>query len=643
MAIDSLCFADHDPVTGPPNPNDGFTGIEDAGVITSEAEPGYVLGDRLNLGAAGVGTGSGFPPAIFQCVKNGDYLNLAFFCRFDLSFDDEDVIVLAVKPSASAPQTEARRIDIFPVFNGIGANDPATCSGGTCPDDPPKPGQPSGTDYHMRTRPPRLVKHFRGQSGTPPWTTLNQGGATYTGPNNLTVMARSWTPPVPTGDCPECAWSIEVQVPRTKGLGGNNWIDLPDSFAIYFNIMRVKDCDHTVCPNQAVQCPPGTKGVVQFKFPVGSADLTGVLGAGTSIPVYGTGFIPSLQSPVGSNCGQGVKFINGENSVGVRPTTAPAGSAPGSTIVGPSGTTDNRLVAQVENTSTDPGGDAPGVTAEFRFANWGMGPSGFTSWAPASGASPMPTNPTMIAHGNSAELTSEWPHASVPSKYSASPHQCVWVQLDTHQTPPGVPVNFIQSSVRRNLDFVNLSRREDSAEISGVGYPAPPRGRHHDFLLETNVRQIVLRGEGDGGEGDGEDRHRVLLTRVSRETPAPEVIWLWIVHGYRRTGQTIEIEGSEYEILDDAPGSFGYVAAHDNIEDVLTHRLSGGGIRHEGGNFYSLRVPVDGSVTVQTHVSAAARDSGEPPVPRGWLRWLLALLLRLLRALVRWIRRLLHR
>ena len=44
--------------------------IEDAGVITSQAEPGYVGGTRLNLGSAGAGTGSGFPPGSVPSTEN---------------------------------------------------------------------------------------------------------------------------------------------------------------------------------------------------------------------------------------------------------------------------------------------------------------------------------------------------------------------------------------------------------------------------------------------------------------------------------------------------------------------------------------------------------------------------------------------
>jgi hypothetical protein len=612
MAIDTLCFADYDPVTGRPTV-DGFTGIEDAGVITSEAEPGYVLGSRLTMGGGGQGTGGGFPPMIFQCVRDGEFLNLAFFCRFAFSFVESDVIVLALKPSAASPQTDARRIDIFPVYTGVGADDPATC-GGSCPDDPPKPGQPVGTVYHIRTHPQKAMKHFRG-SGNPPWTTVNPNGSVYTGPDNVSCQVRSWQPPTSAGQPPEFAWSVEIRIPRDTDAGGGNWINLFDGFAIYFSLLRA-----TVSATQKVQ----------FTFPVGVGTanwLTGVLGAGTTIPVYGKGFIPALASPVGGNCGLGVTFINGENSVGIRPTTAAAFSALGTTIFGATGPSDNRLVAQVRN--TDPTATAPGVTAEFRFANWGMGPMGFAAWAMAQGATPMPTTPSDIAPNQQVELTSDWPRASVPTAYAAHPHQCVWVQLDTHQTPPGVPVNFIQSAVRRNLDFSNLSQVRQPAEISGVGYPAPKDGSDHDFLLSVNVREIKMPAEEEPRAAVA----RTLAIAPSRE-PTVAVVWLWIVHGYRRTGMTLEIEGTKYELLDDSPGAFGAVATHDDATDVFGYQLSGKGLEHLGRNSYSLRVPQNGSVTIDTQISADTQNGASGCLPIGPL-------VKLWRALVNWIKKLL--
>src|SRR5688500_2269336 len=115
--LDTLTFADFDVVTGAPTV-DGFTGIHDDLVFTSESDAGYVLGSSLTYGNS-----SGFPPVIFKGVKNGNFLNFAFFTRFDLSFDLQDVVVLALRPlKSNTAQNTARRIDIFPVYRDVGAD-----------------------------------------------------------------------------------------------------------------------------------------------------------------------------------------------------------------------------------------------------------------------------------------------------------------------------------------------------------------------------------------------------------------------------------------------------------------------------------------------------------------------------------------
>ena len=151
---DTICFGDFDGLTGAPT-IDGFTGIDDDGVITNESESGYVKGDRLAFGSgaaspAAYGSGSGFPPAAFQGIKNGDFVNLAFFCRFDLGFDAEDVIVIGVKPSPGALQTDARRIDVFPLYLDIGADSKNQMTGGPAGDADTPPasiGTPAGSSH----------------------------------------------------------------------------------------------------------------------------------------------------------------------------------------------------------------------------------------------------------------------------------------------------------------------------------------------------------------------------------------------------------------------------------------------------------------------------------------------------------------
>ena len=656
---DTLCFANFDGVTGPPTV-DGYTGIHDDFVITSEFDAGYVEGCRLTYGS-----GTAFPPVIFNGVKNGNFLNFAFFCRLDYTFDAEDVLVIALRPQVSNPdQTTARRIDIFPVYEAVGADEDNGLGGpaGT-PDDNP-PGVPVGVNYHIRTNhTPQNIVHYRGQAAGDPWTTLNPDTSTYA-PTNISVKTRSWLPPTPTQTTsvgaqvlptgtfnvvdttafaaagvflvsgqlvnytgktgtsftgctggvgaiaagtgvaiPEVAWSIEVQVPLTNAVGGGgaNWINIQDSFGLYYTLIRVG--------KTPASGGTGSQGFysTQFLFPANTGNfLTGILDETTVInPAwYGTGLIPALQSPPGSNLGQGVHFVNfAATSVGSRDTTAGAFSPIGGLIrTAAVAGADNRLVAQVETN----GPTANNVRAEFRFANWGLPPATFPSWDKANGATEdQAAGVTVPAGGGDVEITWTWPKASVPAAYAPPhQHQCVWVQLNA------AGVNFNQSSIRRNMDFDHLSEKEEPATISGVGYPVPASGKH-DFLLMTFVRVF------DFPVVDSDLTHLqpTFATRQAAGAGRGSVIYLWIVHGYRRTGKTITINKREFEVLDDSPGSFGTITDHrpeQEGNDFFFHELTGGGIKHIGGPYHAIKVPHNGKVEVTTRIAAGPAGSFKP-------------------------------
>jgi len=660
---DTLCFADFDVVTGAPTV-DGYTGIHDDFVITSEFDAGYVRGCRLTYGS-----GTAFPPVIINGVKNGNFLNLAFFCRLDYSFDLEDVVVIALRPQQSDPnQATARRIDIYPVYEGFGADESNGFGGPAGNPDSVVPGVPLGVDYHIRTNhSAQKFAHFRGQAGGgDPWTTINvEDSSTYN--PGFAPKVRSWLPPVPTlttssggqtlptgtfnvvdtsafpaaglfavngqivqytaktgtsftgctggaggvpagagVSIPEVAWSIEIQVPIASNAG-THWPGLQDSFGLYFSVIRVGKT-----PASGGTASQGWFST-QFVFPANTMNyLTGTLNETTVInPAwYGTGLIPALQSPPGSNLGIGVHFANDAWSVGSRDLTAPAFTAPGGVVrsAGVAGA-DNRLVAQLANTGP---ADAHNVKAEFRFANWGLPPATFPSWDTASGATAdQPSGITVPAGGGTAETTFTWLKVNVPAVYASHSHQCVWVQLNA------AGVNFNQSSVRRNMDFAHLSEIAEPATISGVGYPVPASG-DHDFLLMTFVRQLDLKGR----EG---------LSTAAVIPSGRGVVYLWIVQGYRRTGKTINIRGRDFEVLDNTPGSFGALATHDNAQDVFSYEMTGGGIVHLGGPFHALKVPHNGSVEIKTRIHAGPRGSFVPtPIgPKtngcGCLGWLLNL------------------
>ena len=671
---DTVSFPNFDPVTGPPT-IDGFTGDHDPGVTTTEIDPGYDKGDRISFN-----TGSGFPPVVFQGVRYvnppgvapGQYLALAFFCSFDVTWDDEDVIVVALRPQKTPPgpnpHLTERRIDIFPVHTGTGAGAPADAEVVLA-------GTPPGADFHVRRN--------KGPRSTSSWKRTGTTGAQWSSitPANLVARSTSWRPGTPdlahapgsgvtltgatgfsfpvdstalfpsTGvfivdvtsgptttsraikydgktatsfeNCEgggsgsvaggagvklsDVGWGIEVLVPTTIALGGADWIDLQDQFGIYFNICRFGE--------SSLSGPSPHAGwySTQFVFPLNGPFITGFLDDTTDIASgsYGTGLIPAMQTPPGSNLGLGVRFSNHTNpefSIGVRDAAAASGTAPGDLVEGASGTHDNTLVAQIENTATGAGDTAQNVVAEFRVANWGLPAATFPAWGQASGSTPVPAGPATIPPGGSAEITASWPKANVPPQYATNNgHFCIWVRLD--QQGAATPTNFVMSGVRRNIDFENLSEVEREAEVSGVGYPTPPGGLH-EFLLFPHVRQIMV-----------PKRDARVMTHEGAVTW--EAVWVWTVEGLRKTGKTLTIGSAKAEVLDPTPGAFGIVAFHDDASHVLDHALSGGGIKKLRNGVYSLEVPDGGSVKIKAKLSAGPIPPGtDDPVDDGCLGWL---------------------
>jgi hypothetical protein len=713
LLIDTVSFPVPDGVTGQPT-IDGWTGNTDSGLVQSFAEPGFATSGRITYGG-----GAPFPPVAFQCMRvtnpvtipadgalspaenpaPGDYLALSFFCTFDPTFDNDDVVVIALKPTRTDPPQNARRIDLRPVTNGIGA-------GAASDPEVVLPGTPVGNNYHLKLHKKPALETYVGQpaGSSPRWV-----AATF---NNVYARCGSWWPPTirtnasgqslpavgsaftftvsSTGGFPDAGavlvdvggaqvtisyagktattftnctadgtgtvgagaavrlndvgWSVELLLPMTIALGGGSWFDIADNFGLYANLIRIN-----TIPIPSVSNPPFVIGhyATEFAFPVPdgttSNRLTGLLGNQADIhnDYYGTGRIP----PPGTAVGAGVRFRNHaspSDSVGVLDVGVAVTNPPGDQIHGGAAGTDNRFVAQIENTGTV---TAPNLTAEFRIYNWGLGPAGFALWAPASNATPdYPTtgaNPGVTVNaGGTGELTWTWPASKVPQEYS-DVHTCIWVRLDS--AAGAGSVNFVESGVRRNINFDVFSEVTRVATVSGSGYPAPSGGRH-EFLLFPHVRTIAPAPPPDPGEPDGPVIGLVeagaAVTVGEGEGDVTKVV-SWVVDAGRRTGDKLTIDGTEYEVLDPSPGQFGITGTHvGGAGDVLGGWLSGGGIRRHGPG-YSLHVPHNGTVRINARVAMAPpeeiakideeeRDSGgDVPWWLRFLRWLIHLIRRL--------------
>jgi len=582
---DTLCFGDHDPVTGPPV----IDGLIDRDYLPFDPahpesfEPGYVNGCRLTF------QGGGLPNVMFQGVRvpAGDKIVMGFLCRFDDHFDADDVIVLALRSSfASGP---ARLVAIYPNLAGVGAD----AGSGVGPNEI-KTGIPAtGTRID-----------FWQDAGPNSWTLMSPD------PAGVEVMLRSWLPDRPSGSPNEVAWSVEVSWPRT----GADGFTLNDDFGLYFNVTRVLQ----------------SAMVVQSAFPTTAPDLMEAPGTSFTVPAWGHGLIPAIQVPPGSNLGVGVHFRNGWQGVGRRALGSGTTTLT-DTIVGPAGSDDNEIVALLENNGALAAND---IWAEFRFANWGLPPATFPAWDLAQGMGADPTvspgNPAPhrfgvapfdpaynLAPGAQGEIATPWLRSHVPPQYGNS-HQCIWVQLNS-----ATNVNFTQSSMRRNMNFATLSEIGQEAEISGEGYSAPADGSgQHDFVLETFCRRLhvfellsakrvdpdtrALLKDALGGklEGNAATAAATGAATTGAAGYRDTVVYLWVARGYRRSGKFMKIRGTSYEILDHRPGEFGVVARHEGVNDPFHFALQGPGLVHYAPGLFGLKVPHRKSTRIKVRLGA---------------------------------------
>lgn len=590
---DTLCFGDADGVTGNPNP-DGLIDFDFLPFSPAEPVPehGYVNGCRLTFGPdIAQDAGAQVARVIFQGVRqpSPDVIAMGFMCRFDPSFDPEDFIVLALQSSfKSGPR---RMIIINPSVNDTGV----------------EAGVGDGPNQIKRnvTPLPAQIDFYEDNGGV--WKVMPVA------PSGVQIKLRSWKPGRPQGSPEECAWSVEVLMPRT---GGANWITLNDDFGLYFNIVRTFNM---------------ASAAVQSSFPTTAADLPAQPDITFVVPQWGHGLIPGIQVPPGKNLGLGVRFKNGWMGVGRR-SLGSGSQTLTSTIEGLGGASDNELVAIIENTGNAPAND---ITAEFRFANWGLGDYGFHDWDQPANLQPNPAprrvgpnpldppidlGPAPQANmPTNNECSAPWPRSKVPPEIQNSPHQCLWVQLSS-----ATGVNFIQSSTRRNMDFAHFSSVERVAEISGEGYPDPADGSgEHDFLLQTFCRQInlyelvrekdlpedELKGIIQGAlehayDGVPKEQGSTVPTKPGRDMWRNSVIYFWITLGYRRTGTFIEIKGRRYENLDRSPGEFGLVAYHPATQDQFSYSFDGPGLVQYEPGVYGIKVPHKGRTQIKVKVGA---------------------------------------
>jgi hypothetical protein len=282
------------------------------------------------------------------------------------------------------------------------------------------------------------------------------------------------------------------------------------------------------------------------------------------------------------------------------------------------------------------------VKATVRIANWGIigdmtAPYDLLPNKPPSPGNTNPTQPINLpSMAPRTELTINWQiDANDRILFKPigprDPHQCIWVQLDSNQ-----PVDFADSSVHNNFEFINLSSHEEDAEISGKGFPAPPSGTDHDFVLNVYKVQLISLRDLTGGGGPGGNLRSAAASGGSanitelerqiyeRQAASNGVVtsWVWVTDGYRRTGGGLTINGKKFENYQPV-GSFGYAPSHEGRAKDLTYSLTGPGLQPLGNNRYGLKVP-DGGVA-RIHTKLETVDGNGPPTTGAFKRWGLSL------------------
>ena len=650
---DTLVFGTADWVTGNPAINGFF--FHDNGLppintspIQYEFESGYVNGGRFDF------AGGSLPAVVFQGVRitgaGQGKLVLAIMTRFDSEFTPDDAFHLFLKSTTGAYATDpqgyvdARMIEILPnTYSGAGSTAQAV-------------GVPPGaSDWKIRTNAdPMTVNFYKRRSAADIddywWDQITDPAETvlrtaFTGK----IKVRSWEPTPPAPGLEEKAWSIEIELPINAPLNGD-WISLASQFGIYFSVRRVNALTTATGAieyiNKQTYFPPDSKYILGSN--VRAHDLPNPGGQPSGTSRWGTGIITDLLPPGTPNPGRGVRFANPNAELAVgRRKAGSTGTVLTSNIytrlnANPD-SGDNQMVALVENTGTSL---APEVYAEFRFRRLGLPSPQQTDWNLESSIDKNPTTPvTDIAAGaTNVPLVGDWPMliaASAPTGY-ADRHFCMWVQLNSR----GGGVNFIQSSVRRNMNFDRLSEITRKPVVSGKGYPKSADGSNHRFLLQTHARLIPWKDWSDGlsakrpgdrpfeldtifsgliesvgGQRDlrppdaDRDRPRISVDDRGadegiRNKPVylPDaMLVLWITQGFRRTGDFLEIDGKKSEILDPSPGAFGFYALHEGLNDAVSWTLSGPDVTWIKPGTLELQVPVDGEVELDLTL-AASRD-----------------------------------
>jgi hypothetical protein len=582
------------------------------------------------------------PQMAFQGLRhasgNPQYLLLSFEVKNDLSFEDEDLIILTFRQNQEldADQTKDLRIFVFPVYTGIGAKDPGA---GNADDDPndPKPNRPvQDVRYYTKVQQP---------DESWDWVEIFDVDT-----DDFEYKVYSY----PEGS--NYAWDVEMKIPTSITRSGSEWIKLQPNFKFFFDVVRVNSVDFGIeddgyatqytWPRNLPEAPYGDLES-DYEFPYifwgdSAMNNTGQV-KGVWIEHSGVGVLndPCQASNIEPN----------DISCYIKTGTFDPGT--GELL----SRAHNRLVAVVKNTTEKVAGNPPELQAveaekirvRFRLAHWGatLGEEGdwiviegldegdladppfpaapvcsdtFTfktardndGWLVPDQTVPAATSPFAPGESNffyDFILTGDENSGDVKHFKSVQDHQCIYVEVDSLGN-----ADILTRSTWRNMDFVNASRYSDTARISTRGCGPPPEGRStYRVILQTRERTWIYKPERERKDPKA-DSTRSAARRsmiaddwltVSNPFPSPpaavDSFLEYIVDAYYDSGDSVIINGKTF-LLYRPIGSFGYVAHHDGPVEEWQAVLTSDGdteLKTIAGGIYTLEIPPDSHVNIQ--------------------------------------------
>jgi hypothetical protein len=525
------------------------------GFIADDLPPGIKL-DTGWRAAARITLANGLfvPNVAFQGLKEakGDFLDLSFEVRHDPSLDSGDAVVIGVRPGqGGASSQEGDVVFILYPFSG---KETAGAVGGNA---------------LSRVE----VWKFTGGS----WKDV---GAQVTG-LRCAVRAFSTSPD-------SFGWDLELKVPANTQSGGAQWVNIPDQFYFYFNVLRVQTGER--------------KTVSQFYWPRQGNPLRGELAPAALTPGSwgradksdsfehkGLWIAPQdlTISPADKKNESDDFLVNYDNSVA----------------------SINSFTVKVNNDTAQAVGtqlsflDAGNVSVNFRSADWGIaGANPGPDWrkldeqfTPEKGfVNPAKPKTVPMADNETKPGTATFEFRgnigpALPAGMTTAERRCLYAEL---LAQPGT--YFREPGVYRNMVLSTAPALEESAVLSVRGFGPPPGGRTaHAYMLRTERKSWLVRNTVNPFAGQ-----EIRSTEaVGDENKSDINSYLeWTFHGSLLTGETVTVRGEAFEIALPT-GSFGYrlrrPAEVRSWNEYITNA------RRLDENTYLLDIPADQTVQIK--------------------------------------------